>query len=229
MPPRAEPRASQPILDGLELERLLEHPAAGVGPHAGRAHSLEALQRELGRDLPVARDQRLVGAIDDDELVRHALGVGERKAGARALRGDALAAEAVGPEVERLARADPREDAVHHARPRAARRRTRVLEERQIGPAAAELVGVEEVVDARIVLVDGLLDHPQTQQASVEIDVPGGVARDRRDVVNPLQLHRECSIAAPGSGNGSSPSSRVRRATNSLSSACTASSSGGCS
>ena len=57
------------------------------------------------------RDERRVGPIDDDELVRHALGVGEREAVAGALGGDALAAEPVGPEVERLGRGDARDDA----------------------------------------------------------------------------------------------------------------------
>ena len=96
-------------------------------------------------------------------------------------------------------------------------------------PALPELVGVEQVVDARIVLVDGLLDHPQAEDAGVEIDVPGGVARDRRDVVDAFKPHEapiiatairtRVAYAAPGSGNESSPSSRVRRSTNSLSSA----------
>ena len=47
------------VLERLELERLLEQLATRVGPHAGRAHALEALERELGRNLAkVTRDQR---------------------------------------------------------------------------------------------------------------------------------------------------------------------------
>ena len=40
-------------------------------------------------------------------------------------------------------------------------------------PGAALLVGVEEVVDGRVVLVDRLLDQAQTEHAGVEVDVPG--------------------------------------------------------
>ena len=50
-------------------------------------------------------------------------------------------------------------------------------------------VGVEEVVDGRVVLVDGLLDQPQPQHPHVELDVGGGVTRDRRDVVDPFEPH----------------------------------------
>ena len=147
----------------------------------------------------MARDERRVGPIDDDELVRHALGVGEAEAVAGALRGDALAPEPLGPEVERLGRGDAREDAVHHAGPGPPRDRARVLEEREVGAGAAQLVGVEQVVDARIVLVDRLLDEPHAKDASVEIDVPGRIARDRRDVVDALELHED-PLLQPQSG-----------------------------
>ncbi len=49
--------------------------------------------------------------------------------------------------------------------------RAGVLEERDVGAGGALLVGVEQVVDARVVLVDRLLDQPQTQHARVEVDV----------------------------------------------------------
>jgi hypothetical protein len=52
------------------------------------------------------------------------------------------------------------------------------------------LVGVEEVVDGGVVLVHRLLDHPQPQDARVEVDVARGVARDRRDVMDSVELHR---------------------------------------
>ena len=41
-----------------------------------RAHALEALQRELARDLRMVGDQRLVGHVRDDELVLEPLRVG---------------------------------------------------------------------------------------------------------------------------------------------------------
>ena len=69
-------------------------------------------------------------------------------------------------------------------------RGARVLEEGQVHPGRAVLVAVEEVVDGRVVLVDRALDHPQAEQARVELDVPGGVAGDRSDVVDALEPHR---------------------------------------
>ena len=92
-------------------------------------------------------------------------------------------------------RADPPDDRVHHPGARLAARRAGVLEERDVRAGAAALVGVEEVVDGRIVLVDGLLHQPQTQHPGVEVDVPGRVAGDQRDVVDPFELHR-CIVQA---------------------------------
>ena len=56
-------------------------------------------------------------------------------------------------------------------------------------PGAALLVRVEEVVDARLVLVDRLLDHPQPERAGVEVDVALRLGGDRGDVVDALELH----------------------------------------
>ena len=64
------------------------------------------------------------------------------------------------------------------------------LEEGELGAGAAVLVGVEEVVDGRVVLVDRFLHQPQTQHPRVEVDVVLSVGGDRGDVVDPLQLHR---------------------------------------
>src|SRR5919108_1106849 len=63
------------------------------------------------------------------------------------------------------------------------------LEEGDVGARAALLVGVEEVVDRRLVLVDRLLDEAQAERAGVEVDVALRVGRDRGDVVDSLELH----------------------------------------
>ena len=76
-----------------------------------------------------------------------------------------------------------------HARSRPPADRARVLEERQLRAGAARLVRVEQVVDAGIVLVDGLGDQPQAEDPRVEVDVPRCVAGDRRDVVDALEPH----------------------------------------
>jgi hypothetical protein len=79
--------------------------------------------------------------------------------------------------------------------PAPARRRARVLEERQLGARVALLVGEEEVVDGRVVLVDRLGHQAQAQHAGVEVDVAGGVAGDRRDVVDAVEPHGAPSVA----------------------------------
>jgi hypothetical protein len=85
---------------------------------------------------------------------------------------------------------------MHHAGAGAAGDRVRVLEEGEVGAGAGVLVAVEEVVDARIVLVDGLGGQPQAQHARVEIDVAARVSGDRADVVDAFELHGLASVAA---------------------------------
>src|ERR671925_664867 len=103
---------------------------------------------------------------------------------------DTLGAEPLRPEVERALGADAPGDRVDHPGPRPSAPGVRVLEEGDVAARAPDLVGVEEVVDGRVVLVDGLLDEPEAQRAGVELDVAWCVRRDARDVVDPLKLHR---------------------------------------
>ena len=79
----------------------------------------------------------------------------------------------------------------------------RVLEERQLGARAALLVGVEQVVDARVVLVDGLGGQPQAEDARVEVEVPPRVPGDRGDVVDAFELQRIWNSWVCGLENGS--------------------------
>jgi hypothetical protein len=80
---------------------------------------------------------------------------------------------------------------VDHPVARAAARDARVLEERQVAAGPRLGIGVEEVVDGRVVLVDGLLDQSQAEHPHVELDVGGRVARDGRDVVNAFEAHAQ--------------------------------------
>ncbi len=93
-----------------------------------------------------------------------------------------------GARPRRRAQPDAVDDPVDHARAGAAGDRARVLEERQVGAGRGVLVAVEEVVDARIVLVDRLRGQPQPQHARVEVDVAAGVAGDGADVVDAVEL-----------------------------------------
>src|SRR4029079_12006592 len=62
-------------------------------------------------------------------------------------------------------------------------------EECDVGAGRALLVGIEEVVDGRVVLVDRLLDEPQPERARVEGDVLRRVTRDARHVVDAVKPH----------------------------------------
>ncbi len=143
----------------------------------------------LGRDLRVLGGQRLVAGVDRRELQSEPLGVGEREAPVGSRDRDAFLAQAVRPEVERLLGRDPEHDAMHHARPRMPAPRAQVLEEGDVRARGAALVRVEQVVDGRVVLVDGLLDQAQAEHAHVEVDVARRVAGDRSDVVDSLEAH----------------------------------------
>src|SRR5918994_2775637 len=95
----------------------------------------------------------------------------------------------VGPEVQRPLGRDAPDDAMDHAGPGPAGDRARILEEGEVRAGTRELVAIEEVVDARVVLVDRLCGQPQAEDARVVVDVARGVARDRRDVVDTVEVH----------------------------------------
>ena len=144
----------------------------------------------LGRHLGVLGGQRRVGGRADDELVVEPLGIAEAERVAVARDAvHALGGQALLPEVERLRGGDAPHDAVHHPRAGAAGLGARVLEEGEVEARLGVLVAVEEVVDGRVVLVDGLLDESKAHHADVEVHVALGVARDRGDVVDAVELH----------------------------------------
>ena len=59
-------------------------------------------------------------------------------------------------------------------------------------------VTVVEVIGARVVEVDGLLDEPEPQHARVEVHVAARVAGDRRHVVNAEEwIQRAVSGTSP--------------------------------
>jgi hypothetical protein len=177
------------LVAGGESERLLEVGAAALRVGGVGAHRVEALERQLGRDLRVLGCQRLVVDVGDEQLVLEPLVVGEPELIAVALRLVACVAEALRPEVERVARCDPPVDPVHHSRACAADGHARELEEGQVRARIALLVGVEQVIDGGLVLVDGLLDQPQAERARVEVDVLRRVGGDRGYVMDAFELH----------------------------------------
>src|SRR5439155_5952245 len=92
------------------------------------------------------------------------------------------------PEFERLIGAHAKTDAVDHTRARAAPSQAWILEEGEVGAGASFLVGVEEVVDGGVVLVDRFLDQAHAHDAGIEEQVLRGVGRDRAYVVDAVQV-----------------------------------------
>src|SRR5829696_194161 len=140
--------------DRLEAERTLEQWPTRLGIAGVRDRPVEALERHILRDLRMLRHQRLVIRLDDLEGVPESLRVGEPDDAVVApVHLDPLLRQALLPEVQGPLGAEPPPDAPDHPLARAALRRTGILEESQVGAGIPLLVGVEEVVDGRIVLV----------------------------------------------------------------------------
>ncbi len=155
-----------------------------------RPHARKALKGEVRRDFGVARDEWLVARRISDELEAHAFRAVEAKPVVFADAIDTRGGQAPRPEPERLIARHTEGDAVDHSSARAAPDQARVLEEREVSARAAILVRIEQVIDGGVVLVDSLLDQPEAHDARVEQDVPGGVCRDRADVMDSVQrLH----------------------------------------
>src|ERR1044071_9613470 len=134
-------------------EYLLEQLRASLDPTAVRAHAVEALERQLARDLRVVGDARLVGHLRREELVLEPLGICEAERvlaahGRRALDGEPLL-----PERERRVARHAPEHAVHHAGAGTAARGVAILEERDVRPGLPVLVRERHVEEARIALV----------------------------------------------------------------------------
>jgi hypothetical protein len=62
--------------------------------------------------------------------------------------------------------------------------RGREIEEGEIGAGIGFAVGVEQVIGADVVLVDGLLDQPHAEQPGVKGQVLPRLRRDRGQVMN---------------------------------------------
>ena len=159
----------------------------------------------------MVRNERLVADVRDHELVLQPFGIRKAERLTVGLDLVALRAQPVRPELERGGRADPPDDGVDHPVPGLTRPRVRVLEERDVRARVPFLVGVEEVVDGRVVLVDGLLDEPEPEDARVEVDVARSVGRDARDVVDAVETHVRQAWASASSCFASSRSAALTR------------------
>ena len=69
-------------------------------------------------------------------------------------------------------------------------RRGRKIEESEVGAGIGFAVGIEQMIGADVVLIDGLLDQPHAEQAGVKGQIFTRFRGNRGQMVNPLQLHR---------------------------------------
>ena len=153
-------------------------------------HGVKPLEGQLGRNLRVLGDQRLVGRLDDLKLVLESFEVGESQSAVERAGLVAGTGEPLGPELERLRAGHTPNDPVNHACAGPTPKSAGILEKRDIRAGVAVLVGVEQVVDRRVVLVYRLLHQPQTEDSGVEVDISLRFGSDRGDVVDAFELHR---------------------------------------
>jgi hypothetical protein len=168
-------RAAAPLAAELERRRRpeplgAEHvdeqsaARARAGCRRARPRSRAARAR---RDLGVESAQRRVGDVLDEQLVLEALGVGEAH-GALARRSRSTSSSRAAAPRRRATRRPTRQTTRYApcpgpTRPRAAPGYSKKV---RSDPGVAVLVGVEEVVDGRVVLVDRLRDEPQAEHAA---------------------------------------------------------------
>jgi len=144
----------------------------------------------LGGHLGMLGRERLVLDGGHHQAVAQPFGVVEAHSDVVAVDCLGLRGQAALPEVECSVRAHTPLHRVHHPRTRPPAPNAGVLEERDVAAGRPLLVRVEEVVDGRVVLVDGLLHEPEAEDACVEVDVPRRIGRDTRDMVDAVERHR---------------------------------------
>ena len=162
--------------------------ASGCGGE--RAHAVEPLERVLGGDLRVLGQERRVVDGRDDEAMRSPSGSSKPTLASSRRRAVATRSRAGSPRsraTHRSRRATPTVCTIPApARPR---RTPGYSKKVMSAPGRPGLVGVEEVVDGRVVLVHRLLHEPEAENACVEVDVSRRVGGDARHVVDAVEAH----------------------------------------
>src|SRR5215207_5540997 len=190
------------IVAGLpEAEDVGEHTRGGSETIDGQGDVVEAADLVLQRDrAPLPRSESdVVAASHQGETLPLRIGEAQCRAPRdlhHAAVREAPLVETLGPPLER--------GAVRHAQadlddaPRAGEIRSHAgpVEEGHLGAGAAGFVAVEEVVGRDVVLVDGLLDQPQTEGVGVEVQVSWCIAGNRGDVVQTAEFHDLCLSAS---------------------------------
>ena len=146
------------VADARSTHHLFQQAPGAGDPPAVCPDAVEALDREFGRDLGVARRQWRIGRTRHGQLETQSLRVFKPKPVIVASRRRAMGSKASDPEIERRQRRDTEGDPVDHLFELPARlsRRAGVLEEGQVETGRPFLITIEEVVDVGIVLVDRL-------------------------------------------------------------------------
>jgi len=133
------------LLAKREFERVRQELAAAIGLGGVGPDAVESLKRQLGGNLGVIGEQRLVGGFGDGQLVLEALVVAESQ-GIALLHPadlDVALAQALAPEVEGRRRANAPHDPVDHPVAGPPQGRTGILEEGDVRARVAPLVGVK--------------------------------------------------------------------------------------
>ena len=184
--------------DVLVAHHFGQQLSGGGADLQGQGHAVEAAHRVLGADL--RRDPRRagIGLVRRDQGERQAVGIGQRQRrfvehGFGLIVRHAEPGQALAPEIE-AARGHRKAGERHLARTAAGGRQMLPGKERHRRAGRADLVAVVEMIDARVVEVDGALDEAQAQHLGVEVDVALRRAADRRDMVQPVDGRRHARV-----------------------------------
>jgi hypothetical protein len=165
-----------------------------------------------------------------DQGKAQAVGIGEGQGALAEARGDRLDADAGGAQAALPGVEGPERHRqvglLDHADTRGAGLGVGPGEEGQVGSGVALAVRVEQVVGGGVVLVDALLDEPESHDALVEAQVLDGVAGDGGDVVQAnggAGVHARTSSGVAGRAVPRRLASSARRVTSAGSSAAKAS------
>lgn len=154
---------------------------------------METTDRMLDRDAALGPGRLGLDAGHTDDRKPHPVGIAEGQHGfAEALHrhvmGHAVLDEAMGPVADRALR-HAEDRLLRLADTEAALSRMLPGEEGQDRARRRGGITVIEVIGARIVEIDGLLDEAQAEHAAIELEIAAGRTGDRRDVMNAVDLH----------------------------------------
>ena len=177
-----------------ELEELDQHPCSTIESPYGYMNTVQPANPHVhGHRAPRPGSSTRPAAVVDQHQPL-CFGIGEGKRSSSAVAAPALIPhselpQTPGPVLQRLLSRHPQSGCRDGSEAPRGPSRVGPVEKGHFRAGTADLVSVEEVIGGDIVLVHGFLHEAQTQHLRVETDVHRRVARDRGQVVKPVDFH----------------------------------------